>query len=177
MFDGDRVEVEQLTTTVTVGAFATARLGWSVSLGAVVAGSVEGRDLAGGGALGGSVSWLPVYERARRPFVGVSASLGGALVRATADDGETRSWRAFDLRGGVMIGKTLATRWVPYAAARGFGGPVSWRRGGVDVTGSDRYHLTAGAGLTVRLPRDLDVTVEVMPLGERSATAGLTLRL
>ena len=53
---------------------------------------------------------------------------------------------AFDLRGGVTVGKTFAERWVPYASVRAFAGPVMWHRAGEDVTGGDRYHVTAGAG-------------------------------
>ena len=139
--------------------------------------SIEGRDLAGGAAMGATLTWLAVYERPRRPFVGATASLSTALARATSDDGSSRLWSAWDLRAGVMVGKTLAGHVVPYAAARAFGGPVFWRRGGARVTGGDRYHVTAGAGLTVRLPHRLDLSVEVMPLGERSATAGATWHL
>jgi len=45
------------------------------------------------------------------------------------------------------------------------------------VVGGDRYHVTVGAGLVVRLPRDADLSAEVMPLGERSASLGFTWRL
>jgi len=77
-------------------------------------------------------------------------------------------------RGGVIVGKTFAKRIVPYAAARVFGGPVYWFRDGASATGSDRYHVTAGLGVIARLPKRLDVTLELMPLGEQSATAGVT---
>jgi hypothetical protein len=177
VFDGVRVPVEQLAATATVGHFGSPRLGWSVSAGGIVAGRVEDRDVSGGGTVSGTLSWLPVYESATRPFVAMTASLGAAFVRALADDGMQHSWSAFDARGGVTVGKTLARRWVPYASARGFGGPVFWHHAGADVTGGDRYHVTVGAGLIVRLPRTVDVTVEVMPLGERSAAAGVTLHL
>ncbi len=50
-----------------------------------------------------------------------------------------------------------------------------WHRAGAAVVGGDRYHVTAGAGLTVRLPGQVDVTAELMPLGEQSATVGVTL--
>lgn len=66
---------------------------------------------------------------------------------------------------------------MPYATARGFGGPVWWRRAGSEQIGSDRYHVTAGAGLIVRLPGSFDVTAEAMPLGERSAALGMTRHL
>ncbi len=175
VFGGVRVPLRETAATVTIGHFATSRLGWSITVGGIVAGSIEGKDVRGGGTIGGSVSYLALLESARRPFVGVSATLGTALIRGTADDGGTRSWSAWDARGGVIAGKTLG-RFVPYLAARAFGGPVFWYRAGGAVTGSDRYHVTAGAGLILRLPDRIDLTFEGMPLGEQSATAGLSLR-
>lgn len=177
VFAGVRVPVEQMAATATLGHFGSPRLGWSVSAGGIVAGRVEDRDVSGGGTFSGTLSWLPIYESASRPFVAMTGSLSTAFVRARGDDEMQHSWLAFDLRGGVTVGKTFADRWVPYASARAFGGPVFWRRAGEDVIGGDRYHVTAGAGLIVRLPRTVDVTVEVMPLGERSAAAGVTLHL
>ena len=175
IFDGVHVPLRETATTLTLGHFATARFGWSITAGGIVAGSVDGRDVHGGGTIGASVSWLPIYEQASRPFVGFSASLGTALMRATADDNSTRSWSAWDLRGGVIVGKTFARHVTPYVAARVFGGPVFWFRDGASATGSDRYHVTTGLGVTLRLPARLDLTLEAMPLGEQSATAGLTL--
>lgn len=104
-------------------------------------------------------------------------SLGAAFARAPADDEMPHSWWAFDLRGGVTAGKTFAGRWVPYVSARGFGGPVFWRHAGDRVVGGDRYHVTLGAGLIMRLPRSVDVTLEAMPLGEHSAALGVTLHI
>ena len=177
-FDSNtRIAVEQLATTATVGNFPSPRLGWSASAGGVVAGRIEGRDISGGATVGGTLSWLPIYERPSRPFVAFTASLGGAFVRAPADDAMQHTWWAFDLRGGVTIGKTFAERWVPYAAARAFGGLAFWEHAGASVSGGDRYHVTLGAGLVVRLPGSVDVTAEVMPLGERSAALGATLHI
>jgi hypothetical protein len=174
VFDGVHVALHETAATATIGHFATTRFGWSITAGGIVAGSIDGRDVHGGGTIGGSVSYLAVYEGALRPFVGTSATLGTALIRGIADDGSSRSWSAWDLRGGVIVGKTFAKRIVPYAAARVFGGPVYWFRDGASATGSDRYHVTAGLGVIARLPKRLDVTLEVMPLGEQSATAGVT---
>jgi hypothetical protein len=172
-----RLKVEQLATTATLGHFGSPRLGWSASAGGILAGRIDGRDVAGGATLGGTLSWLPIYEHATRPFVAFTASLGVAVARAPADDGMATRWWAFDLRGGVTVGKTLAGRWVPYVSARGFGGPVLWRHAGEGVVGGDRYHVTVGAGLIVRLPRSFDVTLEAMPLGEQSAALGVTRHL
>jgi hypothetical protein len=176
VFNGTRVSVEQLATTASVGNFPSPRLGWSITAGGVLGGKIGDADISSGATASGTVSWLPVYERPSRPFVAVTASLGVGFARAGVDP-MAHSWWAFDARAGVMVGKTLADHWVPYLAARAFGGPVLWRIAGADVTGNDRYHVTVGAGLTVRLPRSLDLTAEGMPLGERSAALGLTLHL
>jgi hypothetical protein len=177
VFNGVRVPVEQFATTATVGKFSTPRFGWSATAGGVIGGQIDGRDVSGGATFVGTVSFLPLYEGPSRPFVALTGSLGASYVRALGDNAMSQSWWAFDARGGVAIGKTLADHWVPYLAARAFAGPVSWRIAGADVTGADRYHVTAGAGLTVRLPRSLDLTAEGMPLGEQSVALGVTLHL
>ena len=176
VFDGAHVALRETAATATIGHFATARLGWSVTAGGIVAGSIEGRDVRGGATVGGSLSYLALYEGAARPFVALSASAGTALIRGVADDGAVHTWSAWDVRAGALAGKTFAKRLVPYAAVRAFGGPVFWHRAAASTTGTDRYHVTAGLGLTLRLPARVDLTVEVMPLGEQSATAGATLR-
>jgi len=173
---GGDVALREAATTVTLGHFVSPRWGWSVTFGGVVDGSIDRRPLHGGGTLAVGASWLPVYERARRPFVGLAASVGTSLVHATADDGSIATWSAWDVRAGGMLGKTFADVLVPYVAARVFGGPVFWAHMGAGVVGGDRYHVTAGAGLTVRLPERLSLTVEGLPLGERSATAAVTAR-
>lgn len=166
--------VAQRAVNATVGWARGPRLSWTVTAGAIVDGEVEGRDLAGGGTGAGAATWLAVLERPARPFVAVSGSLGASLARALADDGRARTWTAVDLRAGAMVGKTLGPL-VPYAAARAFGGPVFWRRGGALVVGGDRYHVTAGAGLVVRAGR-AEVSAELMPLGEQAASVAVTWR-
>jgi hypothetical protein len=175
VFD-QHVELRETAATATLGRFSTARFGWSITAGGVIDGSIDGRALHGGATLAGAASWLPIYERARRPFVSLSASAGTAWIRATADDGNRHTWSAWDVRVGAMTGKTFAGVVTPYVAVRLFGGPVFWQRGGASVTGGDRYHVTAGLGVTVRLPARLALSVEAMPLGERSLTGAVTSR-
>ena len=158
------VALRETAVTATLGHFVTPRFGWSVTAGAVVAGSIDDADVRGGATLAGAVNYLAVYEKKRRPFVSLSASVGTALLRA--DD---HTWSAWDARGGAMLGKTVLGVLVPYAAARVFGGPVFWKH---DV-GGDRYHVTAGLGLILRLPARLSFGLEAMPLGERSASAAV----
>lgn len=160
------VAIRETVVTATLGHFVTPRLGWSVSAGAVVDGEIQDEDIRGGATLAGAVSYLALYEKKRRlrPFVSLSASLGTALIRAGGD-----TYSAWDARGGVTVGKTLGDVVVPYATARVFGGPVFWR----GDTGGDRYHVTAGLGAILRLPSRISVTLEALPLGERSGTAAI----
>jgi len=83
--------------------------------------------------------------------------------------------QAGDARLAAMIGKSFGPV-VPFLGARAFGGPVSWRLAGQSVMGGDAHHYAVGAGLSVRLPARLELFAEAMPLGERSATAGVSVR-
>jgi len=81
-------------------------------------------------------------------------------------------WMAFP-RGGVIVGKTFARFFTPYAVARVFGGPVFWQCGaGVDL-GGDVHHFQVGAGLTLTLANRVDVFFEGIPLGERALSGGV----
>jgi len=124
-----------------------------------------------------SGSVLALYETRRRPFVLASVALSGSTTTAISDDGERHRLTAADLRLGAMVGKTFFDRLVPYAAVRVFGGPVRWHIDGESVTGQDRYHYTVGGGLSVRLPADINIFVEAMPLGEQSGSLGASLPL
>lgn len=52
---------------------------------------------------------------------------------------------------------------------RAFGGPFFYG----SALGTDGYHLQLGAGLVVGLPWGLDLSAEIIPLGEQRVTAGL----
>lgn len=73
----------------------------------------------------------------------------------------------------AVVGKTFFDTMSPYVVARAFGGPIFWRIEGKDITGTDRYHFQAGAGLSVSTPQGLDVFAEVIPVGEKSVSCGL----
>jgi hypothetical protein len=122
-----------------------------------------------------SLSYLAIYEGERTPFLLGSLSLGMLTARAEAQ-GAVNRWTAGDMRLGLMLGKTLADRYVPFVVGRVFGGPVSWRIADDDVTGSDVHKYTAGAGFTMRIPNILDLFAEVLPIGEQSASLGALLR-
>jgi hypothetical protein len=177
VFGGQRVSTDQQVASVSASRFSSPRFGWAASVGGIVNGTVEGRDIKGGATAGATAIWLPLFETDHRPFVAVTGSLSAAYLRAVTDANMTHSWTAFDLRVGAMAGKTFFDRLVPYVAVRAFGGPVSWQRGGQSVTGGDRYHITVGGGATLRLPSRFEISLEAMPLGERGFGATLGHRL
>jgi hypothetical protein len=133
----------------------------------IVDGTAEGADVEPGGGVSVGGSYLAAFETPRRPFVQVSLSLAGSTTRA---GGERLT--AVDGRVGVMVGKTLLDRLTVFAGARVFGGPVFWTVDGESVWGGDAHHYTLGAGAILRLPGQIDVFGEIMPLGERSFSVG-----
>lgn len=178
VFGEVRVPFRLLTVSASVGRFVTPRSGWTVSASGIIDGEIEARDVEGGAALGVSYTYLPWFEAERRPFLAVSGIASVALARAVADDGLTRSWTGLDLRLGAMLGKSFfENRLVGYVATRAFAGPVFWRRANEDVTGGDRYHVTAGLGLAWTVSPRLTLSTEAMPLGEQAYSVGLTVNL
>jgi hypothetical protein len=117
------------------------------------------------------------------PFLvlGISGGGSGASTRQEtlgtppigASPPSTSSLYAIDVRAGLLLGKTFWKTLSPYAALRGFGGPVLWEYAGSSVTGTDRYHYQVGGGLVTALPRGFDMFVEGVPLGERAITLGV----
>jgi hypothetical protein len=117
--------------------------------------------------------------RGGRPFLilGISGGASGARTRdegyVSTTEGATAGLYAFDVRGGLTIGKTFWNRISPYAAARVFGGPVFWSYGGSSVLGGDQYHFQMGIGLVAALGRGFDAFVEGIGAGERALTLGV----
>jgi hypothetical protein len=169
---GGHADLGEETIMASLGYHPTATLGLDVGLGALLDGTVTtggtDHDLSAGFIASVTGSWLALPEKDLRPFVLVALT---ASV-ATADTDVARL-TALDLRAGLVVGKTFFTRLTAYAAVRVFGGPVSWRIAGDDVTGGDEHHYAVGAGATLRLPGALDVFFEGSPLGERSLNAGI----
>jgi hypothetical protein len=122
------------------------------------------------GAAGVSYRLLP----GTKPFVILTANLSfsAASTEPSGGTGPKVSYDAFDLRGGALVGTTLAGVLSPYAVARAFGGPIYWQYQGQSVTGTDAHHYQVGVGLTLVLARTIDLFAEGVPLGERSLAAG-----
>ncbi len=176
VFEGDRnVDIEQASVSATLGYQISTRTGVVGTAGGILGGTVdhgaEG-DIGSGVVASVSATYLALFETEKRPFVLGSMTFGHSRTSAVSDDMQRHDWTAFDLRAGVMVGKTISDNFVPFASARVFGGPVSWQLGGEDVVGSDKYHYTVGLGATFRIPGKLDLFAEVLGLGEQSASVG-----
>ena len=179
-FDNDQeLEVQQSSLSATLGYQYSTRLGLSASAGAVLGGKVEGEgfrgDVGKGFSMSAALNHLTMLETAKRPFLSTSLSLAFSRTTAESDDGTSQRWVATDLRIGAMVGKTLLDRFVPFASARVFAGPVTWRLGGEKVVGSDVHHYTVGGGMLYQVPGVLSVFAELLPVGERSMSLGASL--
>ena len=178
--NGPAVALQQASLLARVEWMLRPRLALFAGAGSVVAGTVraEGADhsLRPGWMATAGVAWLAVNETSRRPFVSASAMLGYLGAHTRLDDNSPEvPWRAADVRVGVTVGKTFG-RVRPYAAARAFGGPVSWHLDGQSITGTDSHHYQLGAGIALDLPAYFDVSLEAVPLGEQGLAAGLGYR-
>lgn len=162
------VEIEETMVTASV---VRRRGAWSAraTVGAIVDGELRAPDgvfdVGPGGlaAVGVARQWAPGPW-----FVTLTGSFGASV--ASTDDGAIV---ATDLRVGAMAGVTVAGRVSPYAAARGFGGPVFWR----GASGSDDHHYQLGGGVAAALPGGVTVLVDVSALGERALSIGASYRL
>ncbi|MCC6995335.1 MAG: hypothetical protein IT370_12055 [Deltaproteobacteria bacterium] len=189
--DGRDVDLAEASVSASVGYHPGPKYGASLGLGAILGGRIDSdtRDGSRAGAGEGDIdpgflatlsgTWLARYETERGPFVMASLSLGFSTTTADseADGGAPHRLTSGDARVGVMVGKTYG-RLTPYLVVRAFGGPVLWTLDGEAVSGGDVHHYTIGLGSSLRLPARLgrvDGFLELMPLGERSASAGLSL--
>lgn len=119
-----------------------------------------------------TASFRPLDEGDIAPFLLLTASAAASIAWTTpAAGGPSSSFSAFDLRLGVVAGKTIAHVVTPYLLARAFGGPVYWSSGGQSASGTDANHYQLGGGVSVRVGR-VDFVAEAVPLGELGVVAG-----
>jgi hypothetical protein len=185
VFGGSQsLDLKQGAVSASLDRRVSPEVGLSLSLGATVGGSLRDGDRHfvqhPGPALGLGVSYRLVDPAKQPLFVLLGATLAGSTSQTTPAagyPGGRERYSAFDLRGSITAGKTFAGVLSPYAVARAFGGPVFWRLDGASTTGTDSHHYQLGLGLSVTLPAGLDLFVEIAPLGEARASAGLGLAL
>jgi hypothetical protein len=92
VLDGDAVNTRQTAASASAGRALTERAGWTVTGSWVTGGTVEDRDVRGGGALSAGLHYLALYERPRRPFLVLTGSgAGTARVRTSPAETPTTS--------------------------------------------------------------------------------------
>lgn len=179
VFDGAaHVDLRQWSVLASASRRLTPRLSLQVGAGALLGGRLAdaaGRhDLAPGGVALAGLSWLVLPPRDGGPFLALTTTLSLAAASTEAGPaGPGASYRAADLTLAGSLGWPVGGWLAPYAAAKVFGGPVTWERGGAAVTGTDLHHYQVALGLAAALPGRFDLLVEWAPLGARALTAAL----
>jgi hypothetical protein len=178
---GTEVGVEQVSMTARgeyrVGTRFTVGLGGGSILGGSL--RVPGAprvDFGVGWTVGASASALVLSERAVRPFVlaGLSAAYSATQTDSGAGGSGSGTFVGRDVRLSLALGKSFGPL-RPYIAGRVFTGGFRWEGSSALTKGGDSHKYQVGAGAAIDLPRNFDVVVEVMPLGERSLTSGVGL--
>jgi hypothetical protein len=105
----------------------------------------------------------------------LTSALSVSFAWTQLEESSRVAYTAIDVRLGGQLGVDIAGVLRPYAVARAFGGPVFWSYAGEAVTGTDTHHYQLGAGLGVRLSRQLNAFAEGIPLGEQALSAGVGL--
>ncbi len=177
-FDGNRQRLEQASAAVAF-TYRPSALSFQVSLGAIVAGSLEGPlgnyDLKPGVIASASVGYTFLDGTGPRPYLAVSAAVSIAVAgtQSRSDPADRPTFTASDIRASAILGKRLFDVWLPYVGVAFFGGPVWFAPGGQSFTGSDVYHYRLSAGSSFSLPAHLEAFVEVGFLGEQAVLGGL----
>ncbi|MGZ6139707.1 MAG: hypothetical protein ACXWLA_03490 [Myxococcaceae bacterium] len=178
VFDGNR---QQLREASVAAAFTwrPSALSVQVSLGAVVAGTLDGPlgnyDLKPGVMASAAVAYTFLDGNGPRPYLAVSGSLSvaTAATQSTSNPADRPTFTATDLRVSGVLGKRLFDVWLPYVGVAVFGGPVWFSPGGQSLTGSDANHYRISVGSSVSLPAHLELFVELCFLGEQALLGGL----
>lgn len=175
--DGGRVDLEttsvSLASALPVGERSTVHVGAGVLTGGELRASGSDHDFDPGGLVFAGFTSRRRDADGLSPAVELSAMLGvtwaGTIERGT---GREADYSAFDLRFGARTTWRVGDHFFPFAAARVFGGPVSWDLAEEDVTGTDVHHYQLALGAALRLgPTAL--FAEWAGLGEQGLSVGL----
>ncbi len=170
------VDIHQYSVAASAGYRLSHRLSVRLTAGAILGGELEFEnrsfDVGPGWLLSASISHR--WDLGRW-FVTGSLSAGASYT--TTEEAGVANPRSVDLiasdaRLGALFGTTLGDRFIPYALARAFGGPVFWEIDGEESTGTDAHHYQLGLGASVVLPANISAQVDASFLGERSLSAG-----
>ena len=162
--DGTKPRLEQLAVSASLEYRVSDKITLVGAGGVMLMGQLGGVATTPGGVGSLALSYLLLEQGTYAPFLQFSGSVSLSAMRAL-----DTNYVAIDLRAGLAAGWTFFDRLTPYAVARVFGGPVFYG----SATGTDAYHVQLGAGLVVGLPWGLDLSAEIIPLGEQRVTAGL----
>lgn len=162
--DGSKPLLEQLAVSASLEYRVNERITLVGAGGVMFLGSLGGASTRPGGVMSLSLSYLLLEQGTWSPFLQFSGSLAVSSMRVV-----DTNYVAIDVRAGLAAGWTFFERLTPYAVVRAFGGPVFYG----SAMGTDAYHVQLGAGLVVGLPWGLDLSAEIIPLGEQRVTAGL----
>ncbi len=168
--DSSRVNVQQMAASAAYEWRASQTLTLSFGAGGLFNGRLSTTDvttrMGAGAVVSAALSWLAVKQGTYTPFLMVSGSLAFSAVQTPGTP-----WFAGDIRAAVSAGYTVWQRLTAYLTGRLFGGPVFYN----GAVGGDLYHYQVGAGLVLGLPKNFDVSVELVPLGEQRVSAGVGL--
>jgi hypothetical protein len=152
-----------------IGARGVAQLG----AGGIADGSLdtgEAHAMGPGWLFFGAYAYRLVDARGSWPFLLGSVTAGASAARTVSPRGESAHFTAYDVRGGLTVGKTWGPA-TPYLAGRLFGGPVLWTQRGQSLTGTDKFHYQPAVGVVLSLA-PIDFSVEWAFAGEQALTAG-----
>ncbi|MCC6809398.1 MAG: hypothetical protein IT381_18360 [Deltaproteobacteria bacterium] len=177
---GDTIAIERSAASASLEYRVRDDLVLTATGGAVVRGSISGGVSARvlpGPLVALSLSWRILGAKPTEPLVLFGTTLSFVHHQTEVLFGAREPYTAFDLRVGLIVGKTFWDVFTPYAAFRLFGGPVFYRLGGQALMGGDLYHFQVGAGFSIAIARRLDLFFEGVPLGERALNAGVGVSL
>jgi hypothetical protein len=172
--DGLEIDIERFAATAAIEYRVSDDWTFTAGAGASIGGEIVARDvrheLGAGpvGLIGGGYRILD--GDGWEPFLMLGLSAAVSSVPTTAPGAEGR-FTGVDVRGGLMLGEVFLDSIAPYAALRGFGGPVFWEFEGEGVRGTDKWHFQLGAGLLATAGW-IDAWLEIIPLGERAVSIG-----
>jgi hypothetical protein len=182
LFDGTtQAHLVEQTLNAGVSYRLGPRTSLALGLGVLLDGTVTAPDAAhslhGGWSGSATLSHVFYAGEGRWPMLLGSATFAESWARAHAPGGtEDPAFAGIDFRVAATAAKTFRNRFTPYLGVSLFGGPIFWRYGGEDVTGTDAYHFQILAGLQVALPAGFDLGLEVAPLGERAVNLSVGFR-
>ena len=167
-----RRDFRQSSVTVAVTRLRPDGWSWRASLAALTSAemhdSARSRSVPFGGAAAFTVTRTFYGSAASRLLYTFAGTVTVSSAGAREKDGAGR-YLAMDARGAATVGYRALPWLVPYLSGRVFGGPAFWRPttdAAWDV-GTDRWHVQAAAGVSVRTPTGLSVSAEYAPGGER----------